>query len=163
MTDTIHVVTAQAWRTVRAMWWVALLIACAFALFAWVPARYEVYTDPSLLLYVATTYTIAGLVMLAYTRDWNLIGRGMFVTIAGDALLYSRTSLPVIASESPFWRGQAWFMALVSFFGQHWISDVIRSCFAIGSTLFLIGVVLWIHRDRTHQRRVSPDPFERNE
>lgn len=153
----------QVWRTACALWWTLLLVAGAFALFAWIPERYESTTDPSLLLYVAGAYTVGGLAMLAYTRDWNLIGRGMLLTIMGDALLYISVSLPAVAATRPFWRRFAWYMETTEFVSQHWISDVIRACFAIGASLFLLGVVRWIRRNRVSQPQTMMDPLENGE
>lgn len=86
--------------------------------------------DAGILTYVAVVYTIGIGVMLWWTRQWSVIGCGLLATMTGDALLYARLSehLPVP--------------------GGAWTLDVARSCFIVGSTYLVIGLVLWMRDQR---------------
>lgn len=88
--------------------------------------------DDGILLYIASIYTVAVLVMLIHTRKWSTIGCGLLATMAGDALVYARASpLTVLDGAS--------------------VLDLARSCFLVGGTYLIVGMVHWV-RDQHPSR-----------
>ena len=102
------------------------LVAAGTVVFSTVPPDTRAVIDPLILVYIATAYTIAVIIMLVYTRKWSLIGCALLATMTGDALLYGRLShhLPVP--------------------GGDWVLDVIRACFVVGGTYLVIGLFQWV-------------------
>lgn len=105
-------------------------VAVGAAVFTVIDTETQARVDPLILTYIAAVYTLGIVVMLAWTRKWSTIGVGLLATMTGDALLYARLSHIL-----PFPNGQ-------------WPLDIVRSCFIVGGSYLLVGMVLWAKAQR---------------
>lgn len=102
------------------------LVAAGYVAFAVAGDAQQETVDAGILIYITSVYTLGIITMLAYTRSWSLIGCGLLATMTGDALLYGRLSRHMPFPEGP------------------WALDLARSCFIVGGTYLVVGLVLWV-------------------
>lgn len=156
----------QGVYVIQGLAWLIVMVVIAYTVFALVPDKYEEETDPALLFYISGAFTLSAIVMLVYTRDWNMIGRGLLATMVGDSLLYARAGANSlmftenrdasgILIRSGYWSDLDWFVTFHRFINQHWVTDVVRSCFFVGATLLVIGVWQWVQRQRSESVLMS--------
>lgn len=120
-----------------------LFLGFGYAAFEALPTHMEEQADPLLLMYIASVFTFAVLIMLIYTRKWNTIGQGLLATMMGDALLYARVSSGLYE---------------YTFLQSHFFTNVTRSCFLVGATLLFIGLVQWVRADAEKDRNAVIPP-----
>jgi hypothetical protein len=99
--------------------------------------------DGWILVAMGGCFLFAALVLLVFTRRWELRGLGQVVTYLADGALYF-----ALGANSLGWRDG------LSASDQ----NAIRSGFAVGGTFLVFGVLIWVWREYRDRPGPEPDP-----